>query len=485
MEENEKTPESEDIDVEDINDVNDIEDIEEINDKLTDLIPELIESRDFQKVKELLRELEPQDVAIILEDIPFDLVPVVFRLLPKTMAADCFSEMSADAQEILIKGFSDSELKFILDELYIDDTVDIIEEMPANVVKRILANCDSESRAQINQILKYPKDSAGSIMTVEYVRLEKNMSIADAFARIRRVGTDKETIYTCYVTESDKTLVGVVSAMDLMLNDTDKLISEIMDTNVICVTTDEDKEAVASTMSKYDFLAIPVVDADNRLVGIVTVDDAIDVIQDEATEDITKMAAITPNDKPYFKVGVFSTWLSRIPWLLLLMLSATFTGAIISHYEDALSKVIILTSFIPMLMDTAGNAGGQASVTIIRAISLGEVEPKDILRVLWKEFRVAFLCGVSLAAVGFLKAFIFDARGEPEALLVALTVAITLAATVVVAKAVGCCMPLLIKKLGFDPAVVASPFITTIVDAISLVVYFAIATAILPALNML
>lgn len=477
-ENNEKKTEQVDLDVDDINDVNDIDDIEEINEKLSDLVPDLVEHRDFQKVKELLDELEPQDIAIVLEDLRPDLVPVVFRLLKKSAAADAFAEMSADAQEMLIKSFSDTELKFILDELYIDDTVDIIEEMPANVVKRILANSDATAREQINQILKYPKDSAGSIMTVEYVRLEKNMSIADAFARIRRVGTDKETIYTCYVTESDKTLVGVVSAMDLMLNDTDKLISEIMDTNVICVTTDEDKEAVAATMSKYDFLAIPVVDADNRLVGIVTVDDAIDVIQEEATEDITKMAAITPNDKPYFKVGVFSTWLSRIPWLLLLMLSATFTGAIISHYEVALSKVIILTSFIPMLMDTAGNAGGQASVTIIRAISLGEVEPRDFLRVLWKEFRVSFLCGVTLAAVGFGKAVLFDGAE----VIVALTVCLTLATTVVVAKTVGCCMPLLIKRLGFDPAVVASPFITTIVDAISLVVYFAIATAVIPAL---
>ena len=466
------------IDVDDINDVNDIDDIEEITEKLADQIPDLVAARDFQKVKELLRELEPQDIAIVLEDIPADLMPVLFRLLPKELAAECFTEMTTDEQEVLIKSFSDNELKFILDELYIDDTVDIIEEMPANVVKRILANCDSVSRSQINQILKYPKDSAGSIMTVEYVRLEKNMSVADAFTRIRRTGTEKETIYTCYVTEADKTLVGVVSAMDLMLNDTDKLISEIMDTNVICVTTDEDKEAVAATMSKYDFLAIPVVDADNRLVGIVTVDDAIDVIQDEATEDITKMAAITPNDKPYFQVGVFSTWLSRIPWLLLLMLSATFTGAIISHYEESLSKVIILTSFIPMLMDTAGNAGGQASVTIIRAISLGEVVPRDFLRVLWKEFRVSFLCGVTLAAVGFGKAVLFDGASP----IVALTVCLTLATTVVVAKAVGCCMPLLIKRLGFDPAVVASPFITTIVDAISLIVYFAIATAVIPQL---
>ncbi|MBO4452939.1 MAG: magnesium transporter [Clostridia bacterium] len=448
------------------------------NEAIAEEIEESIKNKKYPEIRRLLADIEPQDIAIIFESLPEEIMPVVFRLLPKTTAADCFSEMSTDVQEMLIRRFSDAELKNILDEMYIDDTVDVIEEMPANVVKRILANCDSESRQQINDILKYPKDSAGSIMTVEYVRLDKNMTIEDAFARIRRTGTDKETIYTCYVTESDKTLVGVVTAMDLMLNDTDKLISEIMDTNVISVTTDEDKEQVASKMSKYDFLAIPVVDVDNHLVGIVTFDDAIDVIQEVETEDITKMAAFTPTDKPYFKTGVFSIWLSSIPWLMLLMLSATFTGAIISHYELALSHVIILTSFIPMLMDTAGNAGGQASVTIIRAISLGEVEPKDVLRVVWKEFRVSFLCGVSLAAVGFGKAVLVD-KAPP---MVALVVCLTLATTVVAAKIVGCCMPLLIKRLKFDPAVVASPFITTIVDALSLLVYFAIASAILPEL---
>ena len=335
------------------------------------------------------------------------------------------------------------------------------------------------SREQINTILNYPKNSAGSIMTVEYIRLERNMSVADAFVRIRRQGTEKETIYTCYVTDSNKTLVGVVTAMQLMLSDTDMLISEIMETNVISVTTDEDREEVARMMSSYDFLAMPVVDRDNRLVGIVTIDDAIDVVLEEATEDVEIMAGITPSDKPYLKAGVFETWIKRIPWLMLLMLSSTFTGAIISNYEESLSKLVILTAFIPMLMGTAGNAGGQTSVTVIRALSLGDVAPGDILRILWKEFRVSFLCGVSLAIVGYGKAVWLDGA-DP---LVALVVSLTLLATVIAAKTVGCCFPVLIKRLGFDPAVVASPFITTVIDALALVVYFAVATALIPALN--
>jgi len=438
----------------------------------------LLEKGDYQRLRTLLDEHEPYDLACLCEELSEGSLPIVFRIMSRDTAAECFSEMSADVQEALIRRLTDAELRAVLNELYIDDTVDIIEEMPANVATRILANSDPTSREQINRILKYPKDSAGSIMTVEYVRLDKNMSVADAFDRIRRVGTDKETIYTCYVTDSDRTLVGVVTAMDLMLSDMDTLISEIMETNVISATTDEDRESVVIKFSNYDFLALPVVDKGNRLVGIVTVDDAIDVAIDEATEDVEKMAAITPSDKPYLKVGVFETWRSRIPWLMLLMLSATLTSAIISGYEEALGKLVILTSFIPMLMGTAGNAGGQTSVTIIRALSLGDVETGDIFRILWKEFRVSFLCGVSLAAVGFLKAITLDGA-DP---LVALVVCITLAATVIAAKIVGCCFPIVIKQFGFDPAVVASPFITTIVDALALVVYFAVATALIPAL---
>ncbi len=439
----------------------------------------LLEAKNYQELRSCLSEIEPQDIAMLCEELEESDRAVIFRLLSKDLAAESFSEMSPDIQEELIKKLSDSELKTVLDGLYIDDTVDMIEEMPANVVKRILANSDRDTREQINLILNYPKDSAGSIMTVEYVRLDRNMSVADAFARIRRVGTEKETIYTCYVTDSNKKLVGVVTGMDLMLSDTDTLISEIMNTSVISVYTDDDKEEVAQKMSKYNFLAIPVVDKDQRLVGIVTVDDAMDVMSQEATEDIEKMAAIVSTDKPYFKTGVFETWWSRIPWLVLLMLSATFTGAIISKYEVALGAVVILTSFIPMLMGTAGNAGGQSSVTIIRALSLGEVEPRDVFKVLWKELRVSFLCGVSLAAVGYVKAVLLDGADS----MVALTVCITLAVTVVVSKLVGCSLPILTKIMGFDPAVMASPFITTIVDALSLLVYFSVATAIIPALG--
>lgn len=446
--------------------------------ELYEQIAELFEAGDYQKIRASISELEPFDLAMICEELEEKRLPVFFRMMAKDIAAECFSNMSSELQELLIKKMSDSELKAMLDELFVDDTVDIIEEMPANVAARMLANSDPETRAQINQILNYPKDSAGSIMTTEYVRLDKNMSVNDAFTRIRRVGTDKETIYTCYVTLSDRTLVGVVTAMDLMLAEPDTLISDLMETNVIFSTTDEDKSSVVKKFSDYGFLALPVVDKGNRLVGIVTVDDAIDVALEEATEDVEMMAGITPSDKPYLKVGVFSTWLSRVPWLMLLMLSATFTGAIISVYEEALSHLVILTAFIPMLMGTAGNAGGQSSVTIIRALSLGDVVPGDILRILWKELRVSLLCGVSLAIVGFFKAIWLDGADT----LVAMVVCITLFATVVASKAVGCCFPVLIKKIGFDPAVVASPFITTVIDALALVVYFAVATALIPNL---
>ncbi len=446
--------------------------------QLLDFVNSHLEMGDYQSIRNVLVDYEPFDLAEFCEELDEAHLPIVFRLMGKDLAAECFSDMSSELQELLIRRMTDAELKAVLDELYIDDTVDIIEEMPANVAARMLRNSDPASREQINQILNYPKDSAGSIMTVEYVRLDRNMSVTDAFSRIRRVGTEKETIYTCYVTESDRKLVGVVTAMDLMLAETDTLISEIMETNVISTKTDDDRESVVKKFTDYDFLALPVVDRDNRLVGIVTVDDAFDVALEEATEDVEKMAGITPSDKPYLKVGVIETWLSRVPWLMLLMLSATFTGAIISSYETALSKLVILTSFIPMLMGTAGNAGGQSSVTVIRALSLSDVVPADILRVLWKEFRVSCLCGISLAAVGYLKAIWLDGADA----LVALVVCLTLFATVVAAKVVGCCFPMLIKKLGFDPAVVANPFMTTVIDALALVVYFAVATALIPAL---
>jgi len=383
--------------------------------------------------------------------------------------------MDADAQEILIRAFSDTELREVLDELYVDDAVDVIEEMPATVVKRILMHTDPEVRKSINEILKYPEDSAGSLMTIEYVDLKKYMTVEDAFTRIRRTGVDKETIYVCYVTDENRKLLGLVTVKDLLLNDYSKKMFEIMETNVICVNTLDDKEDVADKFQKYDMMAVPVVDQEHRLVGIITFDDAMDVLQDENTEDIEKMAAITPTDKPYLKMSVIDTWKTRFPWLLLLMVSAAFTGKIIQSFESALQAQIVLTSFIPMLMDTGGNCGGQASVTIIRSLSLGDIEYSDVFKVIWKEFRVAFLCGITLAVVNFAKLMLFDKVG----VMVSLTVCLTMIMTIIFAKFVGSTLPILAKRLGFDPAVMASPFITTIVDAISLIVYFNIAGLIL------
>lgn len=380
----------------------------------------------------------------------------------------------------LLQNFTDTELRGVIAELFVDDMVNIIEEMPANVVKRILASADAETRAAVNEILHYPPDSAGSIMTTEYVRLSEEMTVEDAFARIRREGVDKETIYTCYVTAADRRLIGLVTVKTLLLSDKATTVGEIMERNVISVRTDTDRELVAQELSKYDFLAMPVTDGENRLVGIVTFDDAIDVMQEEATEDIEKMAAITPTDKPYLKTGVVESFIKRIPWLCLLMISATFTGAIITYFEDALAKAVILTAFIPMLMDTGGNAGSQSSVTIIRGLSLGEISMRDILRILWKEMRVALLCGVALGIVGFGKLMLLDQVG----LRVALVVCFTLVVTVLTANLVGATLPMLAKRLGFDPAVMASPFITTIVDALSLLFFFNIASMLIPELRM-
>ena len=405
---------------------------------------------------------------------------LLFRLLPKELAAETFVEMDIDLQERLLQNFTDTELRGVIAELFVDDMVNIIEEMPANVVKRILASADAETRAAVNEILHYPPDSAGSIMTTEYVRLSEEMTVEDAFARIRREGVDKETIYTCYVTAADRRLIGLVTVKTLLLSDKATTVGEIMERNVISVRTDTDRELVAQELSKYDFLAMPVTDGENRLVGIVTFDDAIDVMQEEATEDIEKMAAITPTDKPYLKTGVVESFIKRIPWLCLLMISATFTGAIITYFEDALAKAVILTAFIPMLMDTGGNAGSQSSVTIIRGLSLGEISMRDILRILWKEMRVALLCGVALGIVGFGKLMLLDQVG----LRVALVVCFTLVVTVLTANLVGATLPMLAKRLGFDPAVMASPFITTIVDALSLLFFFNIASMLIPELRM-
>ena len=452
----------------------------ELKFSLRDTLLKLLDEKRYYSLRDLFNTMNPADIATVFEDIDEARLPLLFRLLPKELAAETFVEMEPELQELLIRGFSDSELKEVIDELYVDDAVDIVEEMPANVVQRILTQAEPEMRKQINEILRYPENSAGSIMTTEYVRLSEEMTVEDAFARIRREGVDKETIYTCYVTAADRRLIGLVTVKTLLLSDKATTVGEIMERNVISVRTDTDRELVAQELSKYDFLAMPVTDGENRLVGIVTFDDAIDVMQEEATEDIEKMAAITPTDKPYLKTGVVESFIKRIPWLCLLMISATFTGAIITYFEDALAKAVILTAFIPMLMDTGGNAGSQSSVTIIRGLSLGEISMRDILRILWKEMRVALLCGVALGIVGFGKLMLLDQVG----LRVALVVCFTLVVTVLTANLVGATLPMLAKRLGFDPAVMASPFITTIVDALSLLFFFNIASMLIPELRM-
>ncbi|MBQ7120272.1 MAG: magnesium transporter [Oscillospiraceae bacterium] len=439
------------------------------------MISKLLEEKKFATLRDVMNTMAPADIAIIFDSLPAEKMPVLFRILSKELAAEAFVEMDADLQESLIRVFSDSELKAVVDELYVDDAVDIIEEMPANVVKRILSQTDRDMRKMINEILKYPDDSAGSIMTTEYVSFKPDMTVTEAIKNIRRSGVDKETIYTCYVTEKDKKLIGIVTVRSLLMADDDDEISKIMEENVISVNTLEDKEDVANKLAKYDFLALPVVDRENRLVGIVTVDDAIDVIREEATEDIEKMAAITPTDKPYLKTTVFELWRARIPWLLLLMLSSTFTGIIITHFESALAATSVLAAYIPMLMGTGGNSGSQSSVAIIRGLSLNEIEFSDIFRVQWKEIRVSVLCGLTLAGANFLKLVFLDNVGVA----VSLVVSIALAVTVFTAKFVGCSLPILSKKIGFDPAVMASPFITTIVDAISLLIYFSFASMLL------
>ncbi|WP_316607058.1 magnesium transporter [uncultured Ruminococcus sp.] len=450
---------------------------------LFETIQTLLDNKRYAALRDILNTMNPVDIAAVFEDLQSEKTALLFRLLPKETAADSFVEMDEGTQELLIHGFSDTELKELIDEMYVDDAVDLIEEMPANVVKRILRQADPETRKEINEILKYPEDSAGSIMTTECVILRPKMTAEEAIKRIRRTGIDKETIYTCYVSDSSSTLIGIVTIKTLLLSDDDEVIENIMETNVISVNTLDDQEVVAQMFNKYNFLALPVVDQENRLVGIVTVDDAIDVMEEEATEDIQKMAAITPNtEKPYDRIGVFETYVARIPWLLILMISATFTGMIITGFEDALAGSLVLSAFIPMLMDTGGNSGSQASVTVIRALSLGEIEFKDIFKVIFKEARVALLCGITLAIANFAKIMLFDRlvlHNEGITVTVALVVCLTMVVTIFIAKLVGCTLPMIAKKLGFDPAVMASPFITTIVDAISLIVYFGIATALL------
>ena len=433
----------------------------------------MLEEKKYATLRDLLATMNPVDVAGMFDNLEKERIPLLFRLLPKELAAETFVEMDPEQQELLIRGFSDNELKEILAELYVDDAADLVEEMPANVVKRILQHADPELRSSINQILRYPEYSAGALMTTEYVSLRPDMTVEEAILRIRRQGVDKETIYTCYVTKGRK-LLGLVTVKDLLLADDDETpVEEIMTTNLISVTTHTDQEEVARLFSRYNFLAIPVVDMENRMVGIVTFDDAMDVLEEEVTEDMEIMGGMTPSEKPYIRSTPFDLFRHRIPWLMLLMVSATFTGMIISSFEDALSLLPALTAFIPMLMDTGGNCGSQSSVTVIRALSLNELRFQDILRVIWKEVRAAVLCSVVLAGVCFLKILLVDRMllgNESISLMVNGVVCLTLAVTVVIAKVVGCSLPLLAKKLGLDPAVMASPFITTIVDALSLLV---------------
>jgi len=443
----------------------------------------MLEDKKYATLRDILVTMNPSDIAGIFNGLENDRIPLLFRLLPKELAAETFVEMEPDDQELLIRGFSDNELKEVLDELYVDDAADLVEEMPANVVKRILKQADPEMRSAINQILQYPEYTAGSIMTTEYVSLRPTMTVEEAILRIRRQGVDKETIYTCYVTGPDRTLIGFVTVKDLLLAEDDEmLIQDIMLTNLIFVNTRTDQEQVAHMLSKYNFLALPVVDGEGRMVGIVTFDDAMDVLEEEATEDMELMSGMTPSEKPYLKSSPFELFKNRIPWLMLMMVSATFTGLIMTAFEDALAAQIALSAFIPMLMGTGGNSGSQSSVTVIRGLSLGELEFRDVGEIIWKELRTALMCGVALAVVCFAKIWLIDHLlfGNPNiTLLVDLVVCCALCVTVVLAKIVGCLLPIGAKALKLDPAVMASPFISTIVDALSLLVYFLFANLIL------
>ena len=449
---------------------------------LGETLAALVEGKKYTTLRDILVTMNAVDVAAVFEDMPEEKLPLLFRLLPKELAAETFVEMDPEAQELLIRGFSDNELKEVVDELYVDDAVDIVEEMPANVVKRILRQADPEMRKMINEILKYPDDCAGSIMTTEYVSLRPNMTAEEAIKRIRRTGVDKETIYTCYVTDNNRKLIGMISMRTLILAEDDDVLEDIMESNVISVNTLEDQESVAQMFTKYDFVALPVVDQENRLVGIVTVDDAIDVLQEETTEDFEKMAGMAPSDKPYLRTGVLETWKSRVPWLLILMLSATLTSLVLTSYETSLAACSALVAFIPMLTGTGGNSGTQASVAVIRGLSLGDVEFSDSLRVVWKEIRVAVLCGLTLATCNFVKLMVVDRlllHNTGVTIAVAAVICLTMVFTVLCAKTVGCLLPLLAERVHLDPAVMASPFITTIVDALSLLVYFLFAKMLL------
>jgi magnesium transporter len=442
---------------------------------IVEVLQDLLSTRQYTLLRQTISEMNTVDIASAMGEMENEESLKMFRILPKDMAADVFADLELDAQQYIIRSLSDREASNIIDNLMADDATDLLEEMPASVVKRILANASPETRADINHLLRYPEDSAGSIMTVEYVDLREDMTVGDAIERIRQKGVDSETINICYVVTRQKILVGTVALRYLLIMDPGETIGEIMNTNVISINTMTDQEEAARMFQKYGFTAMPVVDNENRMVGIITIDDVVDILEEEATEDIEKMAAIMPSDKPYPKVGIFETYKNRMPWLLLLMISATFTGAIITSFEEALAAYVVLTAYIPMLMDTGGNAGSQASVSIIRGLSLKEIEFDDIFKIIWKEMRVAFLCGLTLSSASFLKLLFLDKLEVPVAAVVCLTLLIV----VLIAKLVGCCLPMIASKIGFDPAVMASPMITTIVDALSLLVYFNIATKML------
>ena len=436
---------------------------------------ELVEKRELKALKMRLGEMNEVDIAEFLETLPAAQLAVVFRLLPKELAAETFANLGSDEQEYIINSITDKEIAYIMDELFVDDAVDMMEELPANVVKRVMANANSETRALINQFLKYPDNSAGSIMTAEYVDLKRSMNVREAFEHIRKTGEDKETIYTCYVVDSDRKLLGVVTVKELLLADYDDNITDIMEDNVISVTTTDDQEHVSEICSKYDLITVPVVDLENRLVGIITVDDILDVIEQEATEDFEKMAAMTPSDKPYLKTGVLTLAKNRVLWLLLLMISATVTGNILMKFEEAFAVVPLLVALMPMLTDTGGNAGSQSSTMIIRGMAVGDIQPKDILKVLFKEVRVALIVGAVLAVANFIRVVLM----YDDAVMVALVVSISLFLTVIIAKSIGCTLPILAKLCRLDPAIMASPIITTLVDCCALTVYFSIAVHLL------
>ncbi len=448
--------------------ITEIEKEEERNDALLKLVKE----RKFRTLRQQLSEMNEVDVAAFIEELDPEKTVVVFRLLPKELASDVFACLELDKQQHIVNSITDKEITNIIEDLSVDDAVDMVEELPANIVKRVLQNATPETRSQINEFLKYPENSAGSIMTAEYIGLRKSMTVEEAFSYIRQHGVDKETIYTCYVMDNKRTLEGVVTVKDLLMNPYETLIEDIMDTHVIKAMTTDDREDVVELFNKYDLTSLPVVDGENRLVGIVTVDDAVDVMEEEATEDFEKMAAMTPSEKPYLKTGVLEMARHRIPWLLVLMISATVTGGILAKYENAFAVLPILVTFVPQIMDTGGNAGSQASTMVIRGMAVGEIELRDVLKVLWKEMRVGVLCGLTLAAVNFVRIVLF----YPGQIAVALVVVVSMCITVILSKMIGCLLPMGAQRIGIDPAIMASPLITTLVDAVSLTVYFEFAS---------